>query len=391
MTDQSNNALSQSNEKINAIALIELIKDNTSVNHYTQLNNYWESKARREGSPLQGILELTPYCNLDCKMCYVHMDRKKYPSEHLLPAKTWIQLIDEARDLGLLRLSLSGGECLTHPDFDEIYLHLYHRGIKTRVLTNGVLLDERRIAFFQRHPPNLIQITLYGSNEAEYEEVTGHRFFGNVLNNLNKLKESGLPVSISITPNPYMNQDYRALLKLAKNLDFPFQINSGLIDPRENTGRKGSDLSGDQYAEILKQRAEIMGQKLQPIDSACVPLPNTRIPDYPKVGILCGAGRSSFVIQYNGRLCACVGLTDITEEPLKLGFSKAWKSLNEKARNYVTPGECQACVYASQCALCPAAHKHAPQGHCDRRICERTVKLVSMGILRSPDMKYPCD
>ena len=32
---------------------------------------YQEQKARKAGIPLFGQFELTPLCNLDCKMCYV--------------------------------------------------------------------------------------------------------------------------------------------------------------------------------------------------------------------------------------------------------------------------------------------------------------------------------
>lgn len=376
-----------------AISLFDAMKQNgvPDKERSAFLFSYLQSKARREGIPLHGTLELTPHCNLDCKMCYVHLSQKQYPESSLLSVETWISLIDEARKKGLMSISLSGGECLTYPGFDDVYMHLYQHGIRTSVLTNGLLLDDQRISFFKRYPPYRIQITLYGRDEEEYESVTGRRVYRQIMEHLSRLKESGLHAGISITPNLYMNPDIRTLLETAQKTGFPWQVNCSLLVPRNETGRKGCDLTQDHYVDINRIMLEVQGRTLYRTDPQSLPKPNRKVPPEPYKGIRCGAGRSTFTITYDGRMCPCPGLINMTTSPLTEGFQTAWKKLNRMAEEYPVPGECMECSYAKQCILCSAHHQHAPAGHCDQRICERTVKLAAAGILRSPADTEPCE
>ena len=48
------------------------------------VGGYQENKAREKGIPLSGLFELTPFCNLDCKMCYVHLNKDQMNGRKLL-------------------------------------------------------------------------------------------------------------------------------------------------------------------------------------------------------------------------------------------------------------------------------------------------------------------
>lgn len=39
------------------------------------ITEYLHAKAARQGIPLSGTFELTPLCNMNCRMCYVRMSR----------------------------------------------------------------------------------------------------------------------------------------------------------------------------------------------------------------------------------------------------------------------------------------------------------------------------
>ena len=106
------------------------------------LQKFLRFQTWKKGIPFAGTLELTPLCNLSCRMCYVHLTQRQMGERELLTSGQWKYLIDEAVKAGMLRATLTGGECLTFPEFDEIYLHLLERGVQTTILTNGILLTE---------------------------------------------------------------------------------------------------------------------------------------------------------------------------------------------------------------------------------------------------------
>ena len=107
---------------------------------------------------------------------------------------------------------LQGGECLIYPGFNELYLFLREKGISASIKTNGVLLDEDRISFFEKYPPRNITVSLYGSNEQSYKKVTGNQVFEIVYNNLLRLKGTNLPINLAITPSEYMIEDFEGIL-----------------------------------------------------------------------------------------------------------------------------------------------------------------------------------
>ena len=91
----------------------------TDYRRYRQVRRFLSFKAREKNLPLSGSFELTPLCNLDCKMCYVHLQKEQLRGAALLSAAQWQGLMAQAVDAGMLYAALTGGECLTHPGFRE--------------------------------------------------------------------------------------------------------------------------------------------------------------------------------------------------------------------------------------------------------------------------------
>ena len=347
-------------------------------------NEYFTFQTRKKAVPYQGMFELTPLCNLKCKMCYVRLSPEQLGERSLLMADSWIRMIDQAAVAGMMKAALTGGECLTHPDFDAIYLHLQELGIRTAVLTNGILLNEDRIRFFQRYPPALIQITLYGASEEEYEQVCGTRHFETVLANIRRAQEAGLSLFIAITPNRFLTDGGEALLKLAASLDIPYNINSCLFTPHPGTGREKDnvDMEKEDYIRLYKLRAQMNGEVITPVDPASLP-EVARQTEPQKLGLRCGAGMNAFTIQWDGAMIPCSSLLQIRESPLRDGFQAAWNAIHEAALHFPIPAECEACEYNSVCPSCVAIHaQDAPPGHASPRRCQCARQLVESGLVR---------
>ena len=355
--------------------------------YHGRIMGYLSLKSREKGIPFTGTFELTPLCNLDCKMCYVHLTREQMGEAKLLEPEAWKKLMAQAIDAGMRKARLTGGECLTYPGFEELYLYLQSRGVEVMVLTNGVLLDEERVAFFQKHPPCEIQVTLYGSDEDAYERVTGRRMFRRVWENLKRADCAKLPLTIAITPSRFMEPDADALLDRVEELRLPYNINFGLYDPREDTGRQpGNDLDASQelYIHLYKRKRAHQGIALTPVDERELPSPSTSAD--PRKGVRCAAGRSMFEIDWTGTMYGCTNLRSVWAKPLKTGFAAAWQSVHAGVAEVIIPSECGTCVYAPICVVCPAAHEQdGCTAHCNSLYCKRVQRMVAEGLNRLPE------
>lgn len=75
-----------------------------------RLTQYLFDRASRTLTPLSGTFELSPVCNLACKMCYV----RKTPAEVAASPRPpvgliqWLSIAEQARDAGMLYLLLTG-------------------------------------------------------------------------------------------------------------------------------------------------------------------------------------------------------------------------------------------------------------------------------------------
>lgn len=339
------------------------------------IDRFLENKAREHGTPLSASFELTPLCNLDCKMCFVHL--RSAPTT--VPLEKWKGVISQAHAMGMVHASLTGGECLTHPQFAEIYRYFFTLGIKVSILTNGILLEGKILDLLTEYKPRCIFVTLYGSSEDAYEKVTGHRVFRKVLNNIREVIKRGINIQLNITPNRFMYEDAESLLQTAFDLGIPYHINSKLMQPREATGRGMEDLTDEEYVRIYKLNNRLKGYAT-PVGNVDE-LPAVKQAEDVQKGLWCGAGRSHFSMRWDGFIYPCNSIDDLRESILSQSFSEAWEKVHRGVSEYLVPRECPDCIYKDVCLRCVAMHKNSPdRTHCDPRMCSYTKTLIQEGI-----------
>lgn len=344
------------------------------------MNRYLEMKARKRGVPLHGTFELTPLCNLDCRMCYVHLSKGQMRGRELLTTAQWMELMEQAIGMGMLNATFTGGECLTYPGFDELYRYLWAQGVRVTLLTNGLLLTEERVRFLEAHPPKGVQITLYGSSDEEYEAVTGRRCFEQVLGNIRRVDRAGIPLSIAITPNRFLPDGGEKLVRLANDLGIWYTINTALFPPREETGRQNDeiDLSDEAYIRLHTLKRRLKGVAVEP--NPCE-LPPAAKSGLKQRGLLCSAGNSGFHICWDGRMRPCGSFEGVEAEPLRVGFRAAWEQIHAACAEYPLPEECAECAYRAMCPSCVMAHRRdAEPGHASPGLCAKARKLVASGL-----------
>ena len=359
-------------------------KEHQSFNAYSR---FLERRAREQGVPIHGQFELTPLCNLSCKMCYVHLLPEQLGGRAALTAEQWKALIRQAYDAGMLTACLTGGECLAYPGFDELYLYLHSLGCPVDVMTNGVLLNEDRIRFFIRHPPCSIQITLYGSNEDVYERVTGRRVFHTVMENIQRVKAAKLPLLLTITPNRFLGEDAFETIRTAWSQTRHLIINTSLFALAGESWRTeaSNDPDVEYYARIRRYYKEVRGEETAEYPESRLPEAGGPCSGRQEHGLSCGGGRSGFVINWKGEMLICNRMAP-KSYPLQDGFAQAWHKINEIAEQWPRASACRGCAYEEFCGFCAAdALKYAQPGEKPAALCERTRYLAGQGVLNLPN------
>ncbi len=123
------------------------------------------------GPPLGVLAELTHRCPLQCGYCSNPLDLLKANRE--LDTATWIDTFEQAADLGILQVHLSGGEPTLRKDLDSIIACLSQRGVYTNLITAAVTLTRDRLHEFAKVGLDHVQVSFQGARP-ETTELVGH-------------------------------------------------------------------------------------------------------------------------------------------------------------------------------------------------------------------------
>lgn len=339
--------------------------------------------AMKHAIPVNAAFELTPVCNLDCKMCYVHLQDPSIKNR-LLNGDQWISIMDQAFDLGMFSALLTGGEALTHPDFFRIYRHLTDRGICVTLKSNGILLNNDALEVFRKVPPTTLDVSVYGCDDESCRAVTGREIFETVDRNLRAALDADMPLRLMITPSVHMLPWIERILRYAASFGVETRVNVYLAEPYSNTGRKKEDfgLTTEQILEILRMAEEIIpdAATLEMDEEEVIATEKFSPEGAGEKGFLrCAAGRTRFSISWEGIMTPCLQFPKeiISESVLASGVAPAWKSVHEKTVALRAPAKCAGCDANDECFWCPVKHGHAAlSGRCDSRTCELEKRRI---------------
>jgi len=124
------------------------------------------------GPPLGLLAELTHRCPLACPYCSNPLGLARAGDE--LDTATWLRVLDEAADLGVLQLHLSGGEPLARRDLEAITARARERDIYTNLITSGVLLDEARVRALADAGLEHVQLSIQDADPANADHIGGY-------------------------------------------------------------------------------------------------------------------------------------------------------------------------------------------------------------------------
>lgn len=310
------------------------------------------------GIPVSGIFELTPRCNLKCKMCYVRLTPSEMaPLGQERTIAQWLELAQKARDSGMVFLLLTGGEPTLRSDFCELYEALAQMGLSISINTNGTLITPKLRQLWHRMPPAQLNITLYGTSREDYDALCGNpEAFDAVVDALDWLREEGILVHLNTTVVPTNHHKWEQLEAFAKQRGLDLRMTTYCFPPTRRDRSCFQRLEPEQAGALLvkdtlyREGPEGVLRKARDLDS---PLPKGCELDNGEP-MQCLAGRSQFWVTWQGNMVPCAMLTGPVTLPYQDGFDEAWEKLKALCSPIRLCPDCVDCPDRKSCMNCAA-------------------------------------
>lgn len=332
-----------------------------------KLTSYLFAKASRNHVPICGTFELSPVCNFDCKMCYVHMtpQQVKDTGRKMMEYDDWITLAKQAKDEGMLYLLLTGGEPFLYPDFRKLFEELSKMGFVISINSNGSLIDENTVEWLKTNTPMRINITLYGASNETYYQLTGDKYgFDKVAKAIDRLKEAHIPVKLNCSLTPYNVKDLEKMIEFAKERNLIIEVATYMFPAirrsKNNIGKNNRFTAKEMAHYSLKTYKLQYGNDafikyVKDVLEGIVPCINEECLEVTAEGnVRCRAGKAMFWATWDGRILPC-GMMVTPEVSLNgRTFHEAWKKIVKKTSEIKLSGTCSNCKNQNICHVCAA-------------------------------------
>lgn len=333
----------------------------------------------KERLPFHATLELTPLCNFRCPMCYVHIGRAEMERRGgALTAAQWLEITSQLANMGLMSVSLSGGEPFLRPDFREIYEGICRQGIFPAIFTNGALLDEEKIKWLREYPPRGVKVSLYGGCNETYAAMCGDPHgFDKVSRAVDLLLEAGIPLELTTTVTKLNQQDMELMQEFCEARGRT--IVAATTDLNDSQRGAESDMETVRVAEDIESwtaeqvKCAIIKPRGKPFDA-------------------CAAFRNSLHITWQGHAQTCGFLNrEYVQLTPPYDMEAVWKQLQDGGDALRFPPECENCPHARFCKICPGTLAGA-SGYADKTtpaICERAARIHARYLTLREQGEFP--
>ncbi len=196
------------------------------TNEYSSLKAAWhiEKIARlRDGLqiiPTHVQLIISDFCNMNCNFCAYRMDGgfsteqfgalvsteshdkasltnmrvEKNPNRRI-PYDKVIEILNDCAEVGVKAVQFTGGgEPTVHPDHIDIFKHAKWIGLKTGLVTNGLVMRNPEVIANM----DWVRVSLDAGTSETYEEIRESKGFDKVLANIKVLVDLGTPCVIGV-------------------------------------------------------------------------------------------------------------------------------------------------------------------------------------------------
>ena len=158
----------------------------------------WRAEGKANGipAPIAMLAELTHRCPLSCPYCSNPVELAQKSLE--LDTSDWVRVFQQAAELGVLQLHLSGGEPAAHRDLVDLVKAARDAGLYTNLITSGIGLTERRLQELDAAGLDHIQLSLQGTDADMADRIGGYKGgFQRKMQVAEWIKDIGFPLTLN--------------------------------------------------------------------------------------------------------------------------------------------------------------------------------------------------
>jgi len=310
--------------------------------------------------PLRTLFwECTLRCNMSCRHC--GSDCKVAPAVKDMLAADFLRVIDSITphvDTHKVFIIFTGGEALLRDDLEEVGLELYRREYPWGLVTNGFLLDEKRLELLMASGMHSITVSLDGFEE-QHNWIRRHpQSFEKAVAAIKLLaqqKDILWDVVTCVNPRSYPRlQEFKEfLISLgvpAWRLFSIFPMGRAAHDPE-------LQLSDEQFRGILDfiegERSKVKGERLIEVSYACEGFLGPYEQRVRDNFFYCRSGVEVASIRCDGAISGCTSVRSHMDQGniYRDDFWDVWQNRFQVMRNrsWARKGQCKDCKVWRYC------------------------------------------
>lgn len=332
-------------------------------------------EAREKAIPISGTFELTPRCNFNCKMCYVHLKEERISQfGRELTAEEWLRIAREAKEAGMLYLCITGGEPTLHPEFETIYRELAQMGFFITLQTNASTMKGKVLRLLEEYPPQMVKLTIYGSDDEMYRDVCEvEHGFAQVDAGIRALKQLEIPMLAVTTVIKNNKDDLANIHRYTQEMEIPWFYSSAV-----HPSIRGAETDADAVAIDEETATDFRTDVRWMIEH-----PWRKEGDKPCEH--CKGYRNSFWITWDGKMRFCSFMDEPDIKLFTCTFKKNWQYLIDFEEKQEWPKACNSCEIYTYCRLCPGALSSLSGS--TKKVNKRFCSSLKRYIIESEELK----
>ena len=168
-------------------------------------------------APIALLAELTHRCPLSCPYCSNPIELERKETE--LSTQIWADVFQQAHNMGVLQLHLSGGEPASRRDLEDLTEQAARIGLYTNLITSGIGLTPKRLDRLEAVGLDHIQLSLQGTNADLADRIGGYQGgFDRKMIIAKEIAERGIPMTLNAVMHRHNLDDLDRTIEMAVEL-----------------------------------------------------------------------------------------------------------------------------------------------------------------------------